>query len=71
MPNQAHDNVSYCGPYGSRRNSDNDVPMAVTLAARSDPRYKIGPQEDGLHHCPFETTEECSHKPEKLKCNYE
>jgi hypothetical protein len=26
---------------------------------------------DGLYHCPWEGKEVCTHKPEKLKCNYE
>jgi hypothetical protein len=29
------------------------------------------PQADGLFHCPWEGDETCSHRPEKLKCNYE
>ena len=40
-------------------------------SARRNELYQIGPQDDGLYHCPFETTEGCKHKPEKLKCNYE
>ena len=40
-------------------------------SARRNELYQIGPKEDGLYHCPFETTEGCKHKPEKLKCNYE
>ena len=39
--------------------------------ARRNELYQIGPQNDGLYHCPFEVTEKCTHKPEKLKCNYE
>ena len=38
--------------------------------AREHKLYQIGPQDDGLYHCPF-AGKECSHKPEKLKCNYE
>ncbi|MCJ1390558.1 hypothetical protein MMC18_003418 [Xylographa bjoerkii] len=37
--------------------------------ARRDHLYKLGPKKDGLYHCPFATN--CSHKPDKLKCNYE
>jgi hypothetical protein len=29
------------------------------------------PKSDGLFHCPWEGKQECHHKPEKLKCNYE
>lgn len=39
---------------------------------RSDPLYKsavVG--ADGLYHCPFESDAQCTHKPDKLKCNYE
>ena len=39
--------------------------------ARHNKLYHIPPQEDGLYHCPFEATDGCQHKPEKLKCNYE
>jgi hypothetical protein len=42
--------------------------------ARNHPLYKdVKPQADGFYHCPFENdaNEECTHKPEKLKCNYE
>ncbi|MCJ1286861.1 hypothetical protein MMC26_006207 [Xylographa opegraphella] len=37
--------------------------------ARRDQLYKLGPKKDGLYHCPFTTS--CSHKPDKLKCNYD
>ncbi|MCJ1398539.1 hypothetical protein MMC11_001739 [Xylographa trunciseda] len=37
--------------------------------ARRDRLYKLGPKKDGLYHCPFATN--CSHKPDKLKCNYD
>ncbi|KAL5888557.1 hypothetical protein ACKVWC_003819 [Pyricularia oryzae] len=33
--------------------------------------YKAGPRADGLYHCPLEGQENCNHKPEKLKCNYD
>jgi hypothetical protein len=42
--------------------------------ARNHPLYKdVKPQADGFYHCPFENdaNEECTHKPEKLKCNYD
>ena len=70
-PSQAYGNRTYPGPHVSRRNSNDEVPLAVTLAARSDYRYNLPKQADDMYHCPFEATEECSHKPEKLKCNYE
>ncbi|KAI6715141.1 hypothetical protein JHW43_002378 [Diplocarpon mali] len=35
--------------------------------------HNVTPHADGLYHCPWEndTTANCQHKPEKLKCNYE
>ena len=51
----------------TRRSSD----VETTTTAREHPLYQIGPKEDGLYHCPFAGSEDCSHKPEKLKCNYE
>lgn len=60
---------STSGKGGRRRNQPDS-----SNAARSHPYYHnavVGP--DGLYHCPWEnnTVERCSHKPEKLKCNYE
>lgn len=41
-------------------------------SARDHHLYKTAsPQEDGLYHCPWEGRDNCNHKPEKLKCNYE
>jgi hypothetical protein len=42
--------------------------------AREHPLYhNVTPKADGLYHCPFENDPKanCTHKPEKLKCNYE
>ncbi|KAL8770659.1 MAG: hypothetical protein Q9209_003727 [Squamulea sp. 1 TL-2023] len=50
-----------------RRSSD----VETSTTAREHPLYQAGPKEDGLYHCPFAGAEDCSHKPEKLKCNYE
>lgn len=35
--------------------------------------HNVTPKPDGLYHCPFEDDPKanCTHKPEKLKCNYE
>ena len=41
------------------------------IPARHNELYQIGPMKDGLYHCPFETKDGCTHRPEKLKCNYE
>ena len=39
--------------------------------ARRNELYHVGPHKgDGLYHCPFENSENCKHKPEKVKCNY-
>ncbi|KAL8815718.1 MAG: hypothetical protein Q9223_005171 [Gallowayella weberi] len=50
-----------------RRSSD----FETTTTAREHPLYQVGPKDDGLYHCPFAGAEDCSHKPEKLKCNYD
>ena len=50
----------------SRRSSEGE-----TKNARDHPFYKAAPKEDGLYHCPYATSENCTHKAEKLKCNYE
>lgn len=40
--------------------------------ARDHHLYKNAyPKEDGLYHCPWEGQPCCTHRPEKLKCNYE
>ncbi len=49
-----------------RRSSEGEA-----STAREHPLYQVGPSDDGLYHCPFAGKEDCSHKPEKLKCNYE
>ena len=58
-------------PYGEnfpqrRMSGDGDNPTA-----RHHELYSIGVQDDGLYHCPFEAKDGCTHKAEKLKCNYE
>ena len=45
--------------------------MDVKSNIRCDPRYRLSPREDNLYHCPFETSENCKHKPDKLKCIYQ
>jgi hypothetical protein len=46
--------------------------LDVDNTARDHPLYQnVTPQADGLYHCPWEGQENCPHKPEKLKCNYE
>jgi hypothetical protein len=41
-------------------------------SARDHPLYRTATtQADGLYHCPWEGESNCTHKPEKLKCNYE
>ena len=53
------------GVDGSRRSSEGEV-----KTARDHAFYKAQPK-DGLYYCPYATTENCTHRPEKLKCNYE
>lgn len=55
----------YNGYEGSRRSSEGEPKVP-----RDHPYYKATPK-DGFYHCPFAATENCTHKPEKLKCNYE
>ncbi|KAH7120114.1 hypothetical protein B0J13DRAFT_165422 [Dactylonectria estremocensis] len=41
-------------------------------SARNHDLYKNATtSEDGLYHCPWEGTQGCNHKPEKLKCKYD
>ncbi|KAL8841513.1 MAG: hypothetical protein Q9170_000896 [Blastenia crenularia] len=51
----------------TRRSSD----VETTTTARDHHLYQVGPMQDGLYHCPFAGSDDCSHKPEKLKCNYD
>ncbi|XEU97066.1 hypothetical protein FSHL1_002352 [Fusarium sambucinum] len=54
---------AFTGP--RRQNSDGE-------SARDHDLYKkAAPFEDGLYHCPWEGQPSCSHRPEKLKCNYD
>jgi hypothetical protein len=59
----------FCTIDRSRARRDN----AEDNVARDHPHYHnpiVGP--DGLFHCPWENMDPpCSHRPEKLKCNYE
>lgn len=55
--------MALASPMSSRREGE---------SARNHDLYKnVKPHEDGLFHCPFEGRDDCQHKPEKLKCNYE
>ena len=48
--------------------------LDIDNTAREHPLYhNVTPKADGLYHCPFEDDPKanCTHKPEKLKCNYE
>lgn len=56
----------YNGFDGSRRSSEGEP-----KSARDHAFYKASAKEDGLFHCPYAVTENCAHKAEKLKCNYE
>ncbi|KAL8905910.1 MAG: hypothetical protein Q9207_002347 [Kuettlingeria erythrocarpa] len=64
---QAQHSPAFVDLTHTRRSSD----VETTPTAREHPLYQVGPKEDGLYHCPFSGSEDCSHKPEKLKCNYE
>lgn len=63
-------------------NEDDDGPLkdlpnqaaleeAENKLARAHPLYQATTQSDDLYHCPFEGQSGCTHKPTKLKCNYE
>ncbi|KAE9376196.1 hypothetical protein N431DRAFT_371266 [Stipitochalara longipes BDJ] len=48
--------------------------LELNNTARDHPLYhNVTPKADGLYHCPFEDDPKtnCTHKPEKLKCNYD
>lgn len=46
--------------------------LEIDTTARDHPLYQnVSPGPDGLYHCPWEGQASCTHKPEKLKCNYE
>ena len=65
----AHYLSNMANPWGDaivRRDSSGEE---AKCNARRDQLYKLGPKKDGLYHCPFPAN--CSHKPDKLKCNYE
>jgi hypothetical protein len=65
---------------GSSETSDESLKLVgrssidLDNTAREHPLYhNVTPKADGLYHCPFEDDPKsnCTHKPEKLKCNYE
>ncbi len=58
--------VAYNGFDGSRRSSEGEVKNA-----RDHVFYKATTKDDSMYHCPYIATEKCTHKPDKLKCNYE
>ena len=58
--------LMYRGTNGSRRSSEGEAKVA-----RDHPYYTVEAKEDGLYYCPYANTENCTHKPEKLKCNYQ
>ena len=58
--------VSYSRIDGARRSSEGEA-----KSARAHHYYQATPKEDGLYHCPYTASDKCSHRPDKLKCNYE
>lgn len=70
-PNYMEDFVE--SPTSDTRSGRRNSPESENTA-RGHPLYKdakVG--ADGLYHCPWENNPntQCTHKPEKLKCNYE
>ncbi|KAM0459307.1 hypothetical protein ACHAPV_005489 [Trichoderma viride] len=64
----------------SQMEDTSSLPQAYTArrqgnegeSARDHALYKnVAPKGDGLFHCPWEGQQNCNHKPEKLKCNYD
>jgi hypothetical protein len=65
-PNGVHDDITDEMITGPRASPD------IDNTARDHPLYqKAIADAEGLYHCPWEGQSNCSHKPEKLKCNYE
>jgi hypothetical protein len=63
----SHTNRDWTFDHGTGNNaSSNDSEI-------THPLFNATPKADGLYHCPFENdpTVNCTHKPQKLKCNYE
>ena len=80
--NSSSSSSSSDGSNVSSGSNNNDTATAVAMqqkrsnsegeSARDHPLYKKAVcQPDGYYHCPWEGDENCNHKPEKLKCNYE
>ncbi|TLS28995.1 hypothetical protein PpBr36_00346 [Pyricularia pennisetigena] len=65
-PNGFPDEFSLPPAFAATRISGTEVE-----SPRDHEWYKAGPRADGLYHCPLEGQENCNHKPEKLKCNYD
>ncbi|CAI4219185.1 unnamed protein product [Parascedosporium putredinis] len=66
MTTIGHDDAFAVSNGASRR------PKFEGETARDHHLYKTAvPKSDGLFHCPWEGTQDCHHKPEKLKCNYD
>ncbi|KAK8209281.1 hypothetical protein IWZ01DRAFT_505245 [Phyllosticta capitalensis] len=51
---------------GTRASEEAEVKLA-----RTHPLYQAAPQGDDMYHCPYEGQANCTHKPTKLKCNYD
>ncbi|OCK84993.1 hypothetical protein K432DRAFT_77345 [Lepidopterella palustris CBS 459.81] len=49
----------------------NSLEEAEGKLARTHPLYQAQPGDDDLYHCPNEGEAGCTHKPTKLKCNYD
>ncbi|KAL9095578.1 MAG: hypothetical protein Q9165_002010 [Trypethelium subeluteriae] len=53
------------------RQSSEERGEAEARQARSHHLYAANPHPDDLYHCPYEASENCPHKPTKLKCVYD
>ena len=54
-------------PVGRRSSDEPDR----TVSARGHDWYQASAREDGLYHCPLEGQDQCQHRPETLRCNYQ
>ena len=65
------DEDSFASNATTVRQSSEERGEAEARQARSHYHYSADPHTDNLYHCPYESTENCPHKPTKLKCVYE
>ena len=65
------DEDSYPTSNATLRQSSEEQGEVEARQARSHQLYSANPHLDELYHCPYESSDNCVHKPTKLKCVYE